>query len=92
MFLSDQEFTVAAEPVADVELRPCSVTVKFQGPEATVETSLILGFAGEDGVHTSLLTTTGSSEFGPTVAHKGREMRKALEEHAKAVRAALTSP
>lgn len=90
-FLSDQGFTVAVQPAADVQRGPATIAVQFQSQEATVETSLVLGFAGEDCVHTSLLTTSGSSEFGPTVAHKGHEMRKALEAHAEAVRAALAS-
>ena len=90
-FLSGQGYTVASEPAGDAGRRPRSVTLRFRSPKATVETSLILGFAGDDGVQTRLLTITGSTELGPTVVHKGHEMRKALEEHAKAVQAALAS-
>ncbi len=91
-YLVEAGFTVGSEPVADATRRPAKVAVRFQRNEATVETSLVLGFAGEDGVHATLLTTTGSSDFGPTVTHSGHEMKKALAEHAEAVRTALASP
>ena len=90
-FLSDQGFTVAAAPVADPGRRPVSAVVRFQSPGVAVETTLSLGFAGEDGVHTSVLTTGGSRDFGPTGAHKGHEMVKALQQPAEEVRAALAS-
>ena len=89
--LMDHGFTVDSEPAADLSRRPAKITVRFQGREETVETSLVLGFAGEDGVETSLRTTTGSSDFGPTVAHSGHQMKKALAEHAEAVRTALAT-
>jgi hypothetical protein len=85
--LVEKGFVVGSEPI-DVRKRPAWVTVRFHGTEQMVETSLVLGFAGEDAVH----TTTGSSEFGPTVAHTGREMKKALAAHAQSVRSALASP
>jgi len=89
--LTDQGFTVDSEPAADWRRRPAKITVRFQGGQETVETSLVLGFAGEDGVQTVLHTTTGSSDFGPTVAHSGHQMKKALAEHAEAVRTTLAS-
>ncbi|MFN8191856.1 MAG: hypothetical protein U0R78_15730 [Nocardioidaceae bacterium] len=89
--LTDQGFTVGSEPAADLSRRPVKITVRFQGRKQTIETSLVLGFAGEDGVQTSLLTATGSSDFGPTVAHSGHQMKKALAEHAEAVRTVLAS-
>lgn len=89
--LVDRGFAVMSERLEDPGRRPAKVTVRFIGPDERVETSLVLGFAGEDGVHTTLLTTTGSSDFGPSVAHSGHEMKKALMEHAEAIRAALAS-
>ena len=71
--LVQRGFTVGSEQAADLRRRPAKVTVRFQGAEVTVETSLVFGFAGEDGVHTTLLTTTGSSDLGPTVAHSRHE-------------------
>jgi hypothetical protein len=60
--------------------------MQFIGTQATVETELSLGLAGEDAIYTTLLTTQGSSKLGPSVAHKGHEMRKALLGHAAQVR------
>jgi hypothetical protein len=90
-FLTDQGFTVGAELPTDVGRRPSRLMVRFQGAGATVETSLVLGFAGEDGVQTTVFTTTGISELGATVAHKSHEMRKALHAHADEVRVVLAS-
>jgi hypothetical protein len=88
-FLIEQGFTVGTEPMPDTSRRPASVTVRFHGPETAVDTSLVLGFAGEDSIHTTLRTVTGSSEFGPAAAHKGHELKKALSAHAESVRDAL---
>ena len=88
-FLLDQGFIAAAESPSDVDRRPATVAVRFIGPDTSVETALSLGFAGEDGIHTTVLTTEGSSEFGPSVAHKGHEMQKALQAQAAQVRTLL---
>ena len=85
-FLLKQGFTASTDPSTDAERRPTSIAVKFVGADSTVETALSLGLAGEDGVYTALLTTDGSFELGPSVAHKGHEMRKALLTHAAQVR------
>jgi hypothetical protein len=77
-FLTEQGFTVDTEPPAEDLRRPAGLMVRFRAPEATVETSLALGSAGEDSIHTTRLTVTGSTEFGPTVAHKGHEMLSAM--------------
>lgn len=77
------------DPDPELHRRPVSITLRLQGPEVLVEISLVLGFAGEDYVHTSLNTAVGARDFGPTVAHKGKEMTKALKEHADSVREAL---
>lgn len=90
-FLTDQGFTVSADPVGDAGRRPVSTLVRFQSPDVAVETTLSLGFAGEDGIHTTLFTTGGSTDFGPAVAHKGHEMTKALQQHADEVRAVLAN-
>jgi len=84
-FLTDLGYTVAADPTPDSGRRPANVVVRFRGHEVTVETVLSLGFAGEDGIHTTVLTTSGSTDFGPTVAHKGHEMSKALRDQARQV-------
>lgn len=90
-FLTDQGFTAAVEPVADAGWRPAGAVVRFQSSDVAVETTLSLGFAGEDGICTTLFTTGGSTDFGPVVAHKGHEMTKALQQHAAEVRAVLAS-
>lgn len=91
-FLTEQGFTVPTEGPVDARRRPTRVTVRFHALGTTVETSLALGFAGEDSIQTSLLAVTGSKEFGPAVAHKGHEMKKALLVQAEGVRAALSRP
>ena len=85
-FLLDQGFTASTETPTDAARRPSSVVVKFVHADATVETTLSLGFAGEDSIYTILFTVDGSSELGPSVAHKGHEIRKALAAHATQVR------
>ena len=84
-FLLDQGFIAAAESSPDMDRRPATVAVRFISAHTTVVTALSLGFAGEDGIHTTVLTTEGSSEFGPSVAHKGHEMQKALQAQAAQV-------
>jgi hypothetical protein len=88
-FLLDQGFIAAAEFPSDVDRRPATVAMRFISPDVRVETALSIGFAGEDGIHTTVLTTEGSSEFGPSVAHKGHEMQKALQTQAAQVRTLL---
>jgi hypothetical protein len=83
-FLVDKGF-VAVESSPDVDRRPATIAVRFMSADTTVEAALSLGFAGEDGIHTTVLTTEGSSEFGPSVAHKGHEMQKALRTQAAQV-------
>lgn len=89
-FLTADGFALEMEPGGDHSRRPTALTLRARSVDATVETSLVLGFAGEDGIHTILQTVSGRSEFGPTVAHKGHEMEKALRTHAEGVRAALS--
>jgi hypothetical protein len=88
-FLLDQGFVAAAESPSDGDRRLATVAVRFIRPDTSVETALSLGFAGEDGIHTTVLTTDGSSEFGPSVAHQGQEMQKALQTQAAQVRTLL---
>lgn len=85
-FLLDQGFVSAARASPDLSHRPSTVVVKFISADAAVETALSLGFAGEDGIDTTVLTTDGSATFGPSVARKGQEMRKALQAQAAEVR------
>jgi hypothetical protein len=85
-FLIDQGFTVSASAPTAVTRRPTSLTVRFLSSGATVETELALGLAGEDGIYTCVITTQGSFEVGPSIAHKGHEMRAALLAHAAQVR------
>jgi hypothetical protein len=85
-FLLSQGFIRNTEPSSAATRRPTHIVVKFVGPDVEVETALSLGFAGEDGIYTTVRTTDGSSELGPSVAHKGHEMRKALRAHAGQVR------
>jgi hypothetical protein len=88
-FLLDQGFIAAAESPSGVDRLPATVAVRFISPDTSVETALSLSFAGEDGIHTTVLTNEGSSEFGPSVAHKGHEMLKALQTQAAQVRTLL---
>jgi hypothetical protein len=64
---------------------PRSTSVRLHGPEARVEVCLALAFAGEDVVATRVETVKGRFDFGPTTAHKGHEMRKALDVQARRV-------
>jgi hypothetical protein len=91
-FLVEQGFAVDAEAVGDPGRRPESLVVRFSAPGVTIETSLALGFAGEEGICTTVRSASGSQSFGPTVAHQGRELTKALHSHAEGVRQALRSP
>ena len=84
-FLLDQGFTANTEPSPDPTRRPTAVVVKFTSADSSVVTALSLGFAGEDAIHTTVLTTDGTVDLGPSVAHKGCEMRKALLAHAAQV-------
>ena len=88
-FLLDHGFDAAVDYPSDVDRRPATVAVRFVSPGMSVETALSLGFAGEDGIRTTVLTSEGSSEFGPAVAHKGHDMRKALRTQAAQVRTLL---
>jgi hypothetical protein len=85
-FLLDQGFAAAAESSGDMRRRPTTLRVRFMSADMTVETALSLALAGEDTIHTKVLTTDGSREFGPSVAHKGHEMQKALQTQATEVR------
>ena len=89
-FLTEQGFTVGVELPDDLHRRRASIVERVQAPLTTVETSLALGFASEDSVQTTLREVTGSTEFGPAVAHKGHEMKKALLAQAEGVREALS--
>jgi hypothetical protein len=84
-FLLDQGFATTADALPDLSRRPATVAVRFISADTTVETALSLGFAGEDGIHTTVLTTDGSATFGPSVAHKGHQMRRALQAQAAEV-------
>jgi hypothetical protein len=64
---------------------PRSTKVRFHGPDARVEVCLALAFAGEDVVATRVETVKGRFDLGPTTAHKGHEMRKALDGQARQV-------
>ncbi len=81
-FLIDQGFTTFAEASPDVSRRPATLAVRFMSADATVEIALSLGFAGEDAIRTTVLTTSGSSTYGPAAAHKGHQMRRALQAQA----------
>jgi hypothetical protein len=69
--LLDRGFQVSTEPPNGMTRRPATLALRFVDAETQVENTLVLGFAGEDAVHTILMTTQGSSLFGPSVAHKG---------------------
>jgi hypothetical protein len=88
-FLLDQGFTATVQSPADVRRRPTSLTLRFISAHVTVEPVLSLAFAGEDAIYTTVLTPEGSSTLGPSVAHKGHEMRTALLAQAAEVRAIL---
>jgi hypothetical protein len=64
---------------------PRSTRVRFHGPDARVEVCLGLAFAGEGVVATRVETVKGRFNFGPATAHKGHEMRKALDGQARQV-------
>lgn len=85
-YLLDQGFSATTESSPELDRRRATVAVRFISADTTVETTLSLGFAAEDGIHTTVLTTEGSSECGPSVAHKGHEMQKALGAQAAQVK------
>ena len=91
-FLTDQGFAVGTAPPLDAHRRPACVTVTFQAPSTTVETVLVLGFAGEDSIVTALRTVTGSTESDrqsrTRVTRSGSRcplMRRAFEPHSRAL-------
>ena len=77
------------EDPADPNRRPINHRVISLRPDTRVEVSLDLAFGGEDTILTTLEGIDGRTTFGPNVARKGREMRKALAEQAAAVVSAL---
>lgn len=78
-----------SEPSRATDRRPRTVQVTYESDRARVETCLVLGFGGDDGVVTFVDSTEGSFEFGPMNAHKGHAMRKALEVQSAQVAEAL---
>src|SRR5687768_10253629 len=81
-FLLDDGFVATADSSPDPDRRPVTVAARFTSADTTVETVLSLVFTAQDGIHTTVLTTKGSSGFGPSVARKGHDMQNALELHA----------
>ncbi|WP_421735201.1 hypothetical protein [Cellulomonas sp.] len=69
--------------------RPRELSVCYQSENARVDVALVLGFMGEEFVVTRLTTTASRYEFGPATAHKGHEMRKALDAQSRLVAATL---
>ena len=85
-FLVDEAgFTALRVDAPAHDRRPRSLRVAYVSTGARVEVSLDLAFGGEESVSTLLETGTGRWDFGPSVAHKGHAMRKALTAQAQQV-------
>lgn len=74
-----------------------AVRVGYHQGDATIETSLVFWYMGEDYVVTARVTDdhggrTRRTEIARHTAHTGYQMRQALKLQAQAVRAALHSP
>lgn len=69
---------------------PLVMHVRYHRGDVTVDTSLVLAYAGEEYVHTSLLWARGAPirsrrvTVGEDTAHTGYQMRRALDKHAQA--------
>ncbi|MFD0035779.1 hypothetical protein ACWGDS_30720 [Streptomyces sp. NPDC055059] len=69
---------------------PLVMHVRYHRGDVTVDTSLILTYAGEEYVCTSLLWARNAPNrarrvtVGEDTAHTGYQMRRALEKHAQA--------
>ncbi|MEU5060278.1 MULTISPECIES: hypothetical protein [unclassified Streptomyces] len=72
------------------ETYPLVMHVRYHRGDVTVDTSLVLAYAGEEYVHTSLLWAGASPSrarsvtVGEDTAHTGYQMRRALDKHAQA--------
>jgi len=85
-YLGDLGFEAQYVPPGQTDRRPISVAVVFRRMGVEVETSLVLGFAGEDSVETIVRLEDGEHALPSATAHKGQEIRKSLGFHAEAVR------
>ncbi|MEU1486020.1 hypothetical protein [Streptomyces sp. NPDC005752] len=72
------------------DMYPLVMHVRYHRADVTVETSLVLAYAGEEYVRTSLLwavdapPNTRRVTVGEDTAHTGYQMRRALDKHAQA--------
>jgi hypothetical protein len=88
-FLVEAGFQASPLDAPHHDRRPRTLRMTFSSPDARVEVSLALAFAGEEMISTRVETADGSWDFGPATAHKGQEMRKALSTQALEVTAAI---
>jgi len=85
-FLNDRGFERSVEQPIDMGRSQGCITVRFRDQGTVVETRFCMAYAGEHSVDTTVQTVEGERQFGPTVAHTGHEMKKALREQASEVR------
>ncbi|MCI3272475.1 hypothetical protein [Streptomyces cylindrosporus] len=71
------------------DICPLILSVRYRRSDVTIETALILAYAGEEYVHTRLRWAQESPnrnrcvEMDNVTAHTGYQMRRALDRHAQ---------
>lgn len=66
------------------------LTVSYAKDSITVRSSLVIGYMGEEYVLTEIIDNdTARTRIGEHTAHKGHEMRRALDRQSEALRAHL---
>ena len=77
---------------------PLMMCLRYHRDDVSVETSLVLAYAGEEYVQTSLLWGANAPggvrcvEVGSNTAHTGYQMRRALDRQVQAVPGLLEHP
>jgi hypothetical protein len=70
-----------------------AISVTYRRRNTTVATFLVIGYGGDESVTTTLAThqANGPAHLAEDTAHTGYQMRRALDRHSDAIRAALKS-
>jgi hypothetical protein len=93
--LLDQQGFVGPEVEHEQGSHPLVIRVSYHRADVSVETCLVLAYAGEEYVQTVLrwhprhADTPQQAEAGFNTAHTGYQMRRALDRHVETVREAL---
>ncbi|MFJ4963320.1 hypothetical protein EES43_00700 [Streptomyces sp. ADI96-02] len=71
---------------------PVNVTLRYRRETTVVETTLALGYGGQEHVYTTVAPATGAArgtEVGRGTAHTGPRIRRALDHQSRVTRAFL---